>query len=86
MSFIDDISMRKTDNNLTMLYHKKEGTLFELNETASQIADIIASGITDMKQVANLLAGEYDSDYEDILDDVESIFGEFKEYGIIEEK
>ena len=83
MRFIDDISYRKTENGLVMLYHKKEGTLLELNETATAIAELLHSGVDDVDAIIKSLQEIYESDFETIQQDVLDTISEFVEYKIL---
>lgn len=50
-----------------MLYHKLDGTLFELNETASDITDIINEGANSVDDIVDKLIAIYDIPRDEIL-------------------
>lgn len=86
MKFIQDVSLRKTGEGLAMIYHKSEGTLFELNETATAIAELIAQDETmTVQTITNQLQQIYDASEHEIRQEVDGILAEFIEYGILEE-
>ena len=84
MKFIDDISLRETELGLVMLYHKSEGTLFELNETASIIAkEIAANKDVKVSDIAEKMIEMYDAEKTVITEEIQNTIEEFVEYGIL---
>lgn len=85
MKLAVNISYRKTENGLGMIYNKIEGTLFELNETATSIVDLIVknSELT-ADGIAEELARVYDASLELITEEVKDTISEFIEFGVFE--
>lgn len=84
MKFIEDVSLRETGLGLAMLYHKSEGTLFELNETASMIAkEIMINKDIAVIDIAEKMVEIYDAEKAMIIKEIESTIEEFVEYGIL---
>ncbi len=83
IKFIENISIRETNNKLIMVYHKIEGTLFELNETGSDIVRVIQKGVKSSEDIVKLLMEVYDATYEEMLEEVNSFLKEFIEYKIL---
>lgn len=85
MKLAANVSYRKTENGLGMIYNKVEGTLFELNETATAIIDLIVgnSELT-ANGIADELAIVYEASLELIIEEVKDTISEFIEFGVLE--
>lgn len=85
MKFRSNISLRKIESGLIMIYDKIEGTLFELNETASMIAEMIYNDHTlSIEQIVASILDVYDVERTVAYSEVKETINEFIEYGVLE--
>ncbi len=70
---------RKTTSGLTMLFDRAKGVMYELNESASAIVELLGSSPTPVRDIVDTLCDQFDAPREDITADVERFVDEFVE-------
>lgn len=87
MRFVDDVVLRKTNNDLIMIYHKVNGTLFELNETSSYIVDLIMNNTKSKEDLLIRALSEFQcEDSSSVEKDINDVIQELTDYGVIEDE
>lgn len=80
----DTVSHRATRRNLIMAFDKRNGVMFELNDTASDVFRLI-DGRRSVGQIVSEICAEYDADESVVFEDVVYIVNRFGEAGILGE-
>ncbi len=74
---------RQTNAGLTMLFHRTKGVMYELNESASAVIDILSTGPQSWDEIIAALLNQFDAPREEIETDVRTFIDEFTEAGLL---
>ena len=73
----DHVTCRSTNTDLKMLFDRKRGVMYELNETASSIVGLLDAAPRDFDQLLEALLTEYEAPVEEMRADVEQLLNDF---------
>jgi len=76
------VVFRETNRSLIMLFDRKQGTMYECNDTASSVLKLI-DGKRSISAIASLLAEEYEAEPEEIRRDVEEVIRRFEKVAVL---
>lgn len=79
----DHITLRSTNKELKMLFDRKKGVMYELNEAASSIMLLLQRSPNSVNGLIELLIHEYDVQPEDLQADVRVFIADFEGAGLI---
>jgi PqqD family protein of HPr-rel-A system len=79
----EQVVSRQTNTELRMLFDRRKGVMYELNESASAIVEILErEAVTDEILVASLLT-EFDAPAEEVEADVGRTLADFVDAGLV---
>jgi PqqD family protein of HPr-rel-A system len=78
-----DVVCRQTNSDLQMLFDRRKGVMYELNETASAIVGQLSEGPMTSTQIVAALQEEFDATTEEIASDVERLLADFTDAGLL---
>lgn len=79
----DNIVKRSTTNDLSMLFDRDKGVMYELNESASAVVDLLHRGVTTVTDLVSALAEQFDASAEEITEDVRGMLADFADAGLV---
>lgn len=79
----ENVVRRPTTSGLTMLFDRRKGVMYELNETASAVVDLLAEGTDSDDELVTALVEQFDADSEEIREDVRAMLADFTSDGLI---
>lgn len=79
----DNVVCRKTNSDLRMLFDRDKGVMYEMNETASAIIDIITQQPASTDEVTAALEEHFDGPSGVIRADVERLLADFADAGLV---
>lgn len=74
---------RETNNGLVMLFDRKKGVMYELNETAAVIIQLLNKGPHDRSELVAALTDEFDATPEEIEGELVPFLSDFLEAGLL---
>ncbi|WP_169816345.1 HPr-rel-A system PqqD family peptide chaperone [Nocardia miyunensis] len=74
---------RKTTSGLTMLFDRAKGVMYELNETASAIVEVLGPEPMEVDAIVEALCAQFDAPADEITDHVEQFIVDFVEAGML---
>jgi len=74
---------RRTNSGLTMLFDRAKGVMYELNESASAVVDLLGSEPRQVTDVIDILADRFEADPYEIEQDVLAFVDDFVEAGLL---
>jgi Coenzyme PQQ synthesis protein D (PqqD) len=82
----DGVVCRKTNTELRMLFDRRKGVMYELNETASAIVEQLEGKPRTVDELITVLLDDFDAAGEEIREDVTTFLAEFSEANVIVEE
>lgn len=82
----DGVVCRKTNTELRMLFDRRKGVMYELNETSSAIVEQLEGKPRTVDELTAILLDDFDAPEEDIREDVTIFLAEFSEANVIVEE
>lgn len=79
----EHVVCRKTNSDLRMLFDRDKGVMYEMNETASAIIDLITQKPASTDEVAAALEEHFDGPPGEIRADVERLLADFADAGLV---
>ena len=79
----DHVVCRKTNSELGMLFDRGKGVMYEMNETASAIIELLSQAPASPGELAQALAETFDAPPGEIKDDVERLLADFADAGLV---
>lgn len=79
----NDVVCRQTNSDLRMLFDRRKGVMYELNETASAIIEQLIKGPTTVEGIVAALELEFEAPAEEIAPDVEQLLANFVDAGLL---
>lgn len=79
----DTVTCRQTNRELKMLFDRKRGVMYELNETASSIVSLLDESPRNVEQIIQALTEIYEAPPEEIRADAEQFIDDFSKAGLI---
>lgn len=79
----ENVVKRSTTNALSMLFDRRKGVMYELNETASAVVDLLNGGVCTIEDITDDLAKQFDAPPDEITDDVTRMIADFTEAGLV---
>lgn len=80
-----NVVCRSTTSHLKMLFDRKKGVMYELNETASSIVALLNVAPRPLGEIVEALGAEYTAEPSAIAGDVERILADFESAGLVEQ-
>ncbi|WP_280369728.1 HPr-rel-A system PqqD family peptide chaperone [Nocardia wallacei] len=74
---------RTTTSGLTMLFDRAKGVMYELNESASALVELLGTDPVTASEIVDALCAQFDAPEDDIAADVEQFIREFVEAGML---
>jgi hypothetical protein len=75
---------RRTNAGLTMLFDRAKGVMYELNESASCIVELLSAEPVPVQVLVENLAAKFDAPAAEIEADVENFLSEFEEAQLLQ--
>lgn len=82
----DNVVCRNTNSSLRMLFDREKGVMYEMNETASAVIDLITQQPATAEELAAALEERFDGPPEEIRADVERMLADFADAGLVSQK
>ncbi|GLZ28221.1 hypothetical protein Lesp02_04110 [Lentzea sp. NBRC 105346] len=79
----ENVVRRSTTTGLSMLFDRRKGVMYELNETASAVVDLLDAGTDTLERVVTALAEQFDAAPEEISGDVQRMLADFTDGGLV---
>lgn len=79
----ENVVKRSTTNELSMLFDRRKGVMYELNETASAVVDLLHGGTGALDDLVAALVEQFDAPVEEITDDVSRMLADFTDAGLV---
>lgn len=79
----DGVVCRKTTGDLRMLFDRRKGVMYELNETASAVVEHLTTAPATTDHLVASLEREFDAPLEEIRGDVERLLADFVDAGLL---
>ena len=83
LAFADGVSFRQTNTGLVMLFNRVTGIMYELNETAAEIAKVVADGPASVDGLVDRMRIAFDGDVDQVEDDTRRFVNDFINLGIL---
>ncbi len=74
---------RQTDGDLRMLFDRRKGVMYELNETASAVVGCLAERPATIDELFIALTAAYEAPDNEIREDVLRLLSDFTEAGLV---
>lgn len=79
----EQVVCRQTNTELRMLFDRSKGVMYEMNESASAIVEILEREGATAEGLTASLADEFDAPVEDIQADVDRTLADFLDAGLV---
>lgn len=79
----EGVVCRQTGGELRMLFDRKKGVMYELNETASAVVGHLTANLTTEDQLVTALASEFSASEGKIREDVSRLLADFIDAGLL---
>jgi PqqD family protein of HPr-rel-A system len=85
MKFViaDHVVCRKTNSELRMLFDRDKGVMYEMNETASAVIELLSQEPASTEELAQALEQYFDGPSGEIKDDIERLLADFTDAGLV---
>ena len=83
LAFADGVSFRQTNTGLVMLFNRVTGIMYELNETAAEIAKVVVDGPASVDGFVDRMRIAFDGDVDQVEDDTRRFVNDFINLGIL---
>jgi hypothetical protein len=80
----EHVVCRKTNSELRMLFDRDKGVMYEMNDTASAVIELLSQSPARPEELAEALAGSFDGSLSEIRDDVERLLADFADAGLVQ--
>jgi hypothetical protein len=77
---------RRTSAGLTMLFDRAKGVMYELNETASAVIELLGPEPRSVREIVATLSARFEADSGEIAEDVAVFVQDFTEAGLLIEE
>jgi hypothetical protein len=78
----DHVVCRQTNTELRMLFDRSKGVMYELNESASAVVQLLGQGPATLETLTAPLLDEFDAPVEELQADVDGMLAEFVGAGL----
>jgi hypothetical protein len=79
----EDVVKRSTTNGLSMLFDRSKGVMYELNETASTVVEMLGTGSHTVEALLGPLTEQFDAPAEEIAEDIGKMLEDFTDAGLV---
>jgi hypothetical protein len=79
----EDVVCRRTNSELRMLFDKRKGVMYELNETASAVVETLERGPVEAETMYAELQAVFDVPADVLREDVDRLLTDFRDAGIV---
>jgi PqqD family protein of HPr-rel-A system len=79
----EHVVCRKTGTDLRMLFDRDKGVMYEMNETASAVIDLVSQGPASVDELADSITASFDAPGGEIRDDVARLLADFADAGLV---
>jgi hypothetical protein len=83
VAFEPHVVFRKTSSDLTMLFDRMKGVMYELNESASAVVEQIGDKPKTVSEIVAGLMLEFDAPQEEVVEHVNGFVDDFLEAGLL---
>jgi PqqD family protein of HPr-rel-A system len=81
----EQVVCRNTSGDLRMLFDRGKGVMYEMNETASAIIDILTKSPASAEELGEILCQRFDGPPDEIQADIENLLADFADAGLVSE-
>lgn len=82
----DNVVCRNTNSSLRMLFDREKGVMYEMNETASAVIELLAQQPATAEELAAAMDERFDASAGEIQADVERMLADFADAGLVTQK
>ncbi|MBI1758785.1 MAG: HPr-rel-A system PqqD family peptide chaperone [Actinobacteria bacterium] len=79
----DHLVCRQTNSELRMLFDRRNGVMYELNESASAVVALLSKEPATAETLSTELLDEFDGPADEVLADVDRMLSDFVEAGMV---
>lgn len=79
----EGVVCRQTGSELRMLFDRKKGVMYELNETASAVVGHLAAQPSTKDQLVTALVSQFSAPDNEIREDVGRLLADFEDAGLL---
>jgi coenzyme PQQ synthesis protein D (PqqD) len=79
----EHVVCRQTDCDLRMLFDRRKGVMYELNESASAVVGHLSQAAATVEGLSETLLGEFDAEPSEVQADVSSLLADFLDAGLV---
>lgn len=79
----DHVVCRKTNTELRMLFDRQKGVMYELNESASAVAELLEREPASIEVLMTALMEDFDALPDEIQADIEQMLVDFTDAGLV---
>lgn len=82
----EHVVCRQTNSDLRMLFDRRKGVMYELNESATAVVSLLEQGPETVEGLTDSLREEFDAPREDVEADVSAMLADFAEAELVVEE
>lgn len=82
-SLAGHVVCRKTDTELRMLFDRQKGVMYELNESASAVVELLEQEPASLEGLTAALGDDFDGPDEEIQSDIAQMLADFSGAGLV---
>jgi PqqD family protein of HPr-rel-A system len=79
----EHVVCRQTNSDLRMLFDRRKGVMYELNESASAIVGLLEQAPATAESLSDALLGEFDAPPTEVRADVSSLLADFLDADLV---
>lgn len=79
----EHVVCRKTNTELRMLFDRSKGVMYELNESASSVVEILEREPASLDSLTFSLQETFDATHDEVRSDVEQMLADFADAGLV---
>jgi len=83
VALMEHVSCRSTSADLTMLFDRAKGVMYELNESASAVVSVLTTEPQSVNAIVDQLLMKFEAPRDEVTADVLTFIGEFSEAGLL---
>ncbi len=82
----EDVVCRETTGQLRMLFDRRKGVMYELNESATAVISLLEQQPATVDGLCTLLLEDFDAPADEVETDVSSLLADFMDAGLVIEE
>ena len=79
----EHVNLRQTNASMRIMFDRNEGVMYELNETASAVMEILEKGSANIDSIAEAIALQFEGQLEDFKPEIDSLLKDFVGNGLV---